>query len=217
MKYILTCLLWMTMASGITSITLSPEELSTKTITSHHLQAALEALHKEGICVLDNAVSTSHIDILNSRMVPEAKTLYARQETHHNFGKGTGNIQQDAIIDNEFIFEDIIANPFAVAITECILGPRPQLRFQSANTAFKATRRQPVHVDVHFDFPEIPFGLCININLVDVEPENGSTELWPGSHLDTSWKGQVEECCSVIPNDILERRRKFRPPIQPVI
>jgi ectoine hydroxylase-related dioxygenase (phytanoyl-CoA dioxygenase family) len=201
----------------ITSITLSPEELYKKKLTSHHLQAAIEALHRDGVCVLNNAISTSNLDALNARMVPEARSLYARSSTHHNFGNGTGNIQQDAVVDSSCIFDDIIANPFATAVTECMLGPNPHLRFQSANTAFKAEKRQPVHVDVHFDFPAIPFGICVNINLIDVDPEHGSTELWLGSHLDTRWKRQVEKSGSVIPKDILEARRKISPPVQPKI
>ena len=201
----------------ITSIVLSPEELESKTLTSHHLQAAIEALHRDGVVVLNNAISTAHLDALNSRMVPEAKTLYARAETHHNFGTGTGNIQQDAVVDSAYVFDDIIANPFAVAVTECLLGPHPRLRFQSANTAFKAERRQPVHVDVHFDFPRIPFGLCININLIDVDPEHGATEMWLGSHMDTSWRKQLGLSSSVIPADVLEARRKISPPVQPTL
>ncbi|KAF8857158.1 hypothetical protein BDZ45DRAFT_593214 [Acephala macrosclerotiorum] len=201
----------------LTSITLSPEELESKTLTSHHLQEALEALHRDGVVVLNNAISTAHTLKLNDRMVPEAKTLYARTETHHNFGKGTGNIQQDAIVDKDYVFDDIIANPFATAITECMLGPNPRLRFQSANTAFKAEKRQPVHVDVHFDFPKMPFGFCINVNLIDVDPEHGSTEMWLGSHLDTSWRAEVEKSGSVIPTAILEKRRKINPPVQPVL
>jgi ectoine hydroxylase-related dioxygenase (phytanoyl-CoA dioxygenase family) len=201
----------------ITSITLSPDELKTKQLTSHHLQEALEALHRDGVLVLNNAISTTHLDALNSRMVPEAQTLYDRSTTHHNFGLGTGNIQQDAVVDPAYVFPDIIANPFATAITECMVGPNPHLRFQSANTAFKAEKRQPVHVDVHFDFPKMPFGFCINVNLIDVDPEHGSTEMWLGSHLDTSWQAEVEKSGSVIPSDILERRRKISPPVQPIL
>ncbi|KAL5322654.1 hypothetical protein ACEPPN_010629 [Leptodophora sp. 'Broadleaf-Isolate-01'] len=203
---------------SITTITLSPSELASKKLTSHHLQAALEALHRDGVLVLNNAISTAHLSALNARMVPEAQILYNRSTTHHNFGTGTGNIQQDAVVDPSYVFDDIIANPFATAITECMLGPNPHLRFQSANTAFRAEKRQPVHVDVHFDFPMMPFGICVNINLIDVDPEHGSTEMWLGSHLDTSWKAHVEKSGSVIPNDILERRRKeFGPPVQPTI
>jgi hypothetical protein len=71
-----------TSSSGFTSVTLSPEELSTKTLTPRHLQAALEALHRDGIPLLSNAIPTSDLDILNSRMVPEAKHLYALSTTH---------------------------------------------------------------------------------------------------------------------------------------
>jgi len=206
-----------TVPPKLVSITLSPEELESKTLTSRHLQEALEALHRDGVLVLNNAVSTHHLDALNDRMVPEAKELYARSTTHHNFGMGTGNIQQDAVVHKDFVFDDIIANPFATAITECMLGPNPRLRFQSANTAFKAENRQPVHVDVHFDFPRMPFGFCININLIDIDPEHGSTEMWLGSHLDTSWRAEVEKSGSVIPLGMVEQRRRISPPIQPVL
>lgn len=195
-------------------IELSQQELTTKQINSRHLQAALEALHRDGICVLKNAIDPLHLDKLNSRMIPDAKILYDRQETHHNFGNGTGNIQQEPPIAEPYIFEDVIANPFAASIIECMVGPRPCLRFYSANTLFKAEKRQPVHVDVHFDYPNIPFGFCVNINLVDVSPENGSTELWLGSHLEKNW-----DCpeASVIPEKQLEERRKINPPIQPTL
>jgi hypothetical protein len=103
-----------------------------------------------------------------------------------------------------------------------MLGPSPRLRFLSANTAFKTPpskrRCQPVHVDVHFKpLLNIPFGFCVNINLIDVDPEHGSTEVWLGSHLDTSWQYEVEEGSSVIPIEILEKRKKFNPPIQPTL
>ena len=199
------------------SLTLSPEELSSKTLTSHHLQAALEALHRDGVCVLTNVILPSHLDTLNARMVPEAEALYARTATHHNFGTGTGNIQQDAVVDQAYVFDDVIANPFATAITECMLGPHPRLRFYSANTAFKAEMRQPVHVDVHFAFPRMPFGFCVNVNLIDVDPAHGSTEMWLGSHLDASWQAEVEKSGSVIPPHVLERRRELAPPVQPVL
>ncbi|KAL4907102.1 hypothetical protein BDW74DRAFT_189667 [Aspergillus multicolor] len=167
-------------------ITLSPSELANTKISSHNLQAAIEALHRDGLVVLANAVSTEHLDKLNERMVPEAKTLYARSSTHRNFGPKTGNIQQEPVVEKEYVFQDVVANPFAVQVVECMFGPRPSLRFYSANTALRAEDRQPVHVDVDFDFPKIPWGYAININLVETTPENGATEVWLGSHTDTT-------------------------------
>jgi ectoine hydroxylase-related dioxygenase (phytanoyl-CoA dioxygenase family) len=197
-------------------ITLSEEELSTKQIGSHNLQKAIEALYRDGTVAITNAVDIAHLDKLNARMLPEAKALFAKQSTHHNFGKETGNIQQELILDKDYIFEDTIANTFATQITECVLGPNPHLRFASANTLFKAEGRQPVHVDVTFDYPNIPFGLCVNIFLVDTSPENGSTELWLGTHGGLDWSRQdVQLSGTGIHPDLVEERRKIAPPIQP--
>jgi ectoine hydroxylase-related dioxygenase (phytanoyl-CoA dioxygenase family) len=198
----------------ITLIRLTPDELSSKQIGSHNLQAAIEALHRDGIVVLENAVDPAHLDKLNSRMVPEAEVIYAKSTTHRNVGPTTGNIQQEPVLEEGYIFEDIIANPLAVAVVECMLGPNPALRFHSANTAFNATGRQPPHIDVEFDFPRVPFGYCVNINLVGTSPENGATEVWPGTHIDTT-NQFLEKDELRIKEDILEARRKVRPPVQP--
>ncbi|KAK4943108.1 hypothetical protein LTR10_017307 [Elasticomyces elasticus] len=200
----------------VTLVRLTSEELAAKKIGSHNLQKAVEGLHRDGLIVLENAVSVEILDKLNARMVPEAKTLFAKEATHRNFGPKTGNIQQEPVAEKDYIFQDILANPFAVQVVECMFGPRPALRFYSANTAMKATSRQPVHIDINFDFPQIPWGYAVNINLVSTTPENGATEIWLGSHkdttkdvLDTQYKHkQVRE-------ELLEERRQISPPIQP--
>lgn len=200
----------------LTSITLSQEELSSKTLASTTLREALQALHQDGVVVIENAVDPTHLDILNTRMVSAAKEIYAT--TKQNFGEGTGNIQQDMPLDPEYTFNDVIANPLITAITECMLGPNPHLRFQSANTAFKAEKRQPVHSDIIFEYSHCPFGLCINTNFIDVDPQHGSTEIWLGTHTNTDWTpiGKVAGG-TPIPEDLLEERRKVSPPIQPTL
>lgn len=198
----------------VTRIELGSEELQDKTLGSHNLQAAVEALHRDGLVVLTNAVAIDHLDKLNKRMVPEAKELYARPETHRNFGPNTGNIQQEPVLQDGFLFQDVMANPWATQVIQCLLGPQTTLRFYSANTAFQAAGRQPPHIDVDFDFPKIPFGYCVNINLVDVTPENGSTELWLGSHTDTDVNVLDPEAYQIKPS-LQRQRRKVRPPVQP--
>ncbi|KUI68743.1 Kanamycin B dioxygenase [Cytospora mali] len=200
--------------SKVTLIELTAKELQNKRVGSHNLQAAVEALHRDGLVVLKNAVHLAHLDKLNARMVPEAKELYAKPSTHRNFGPNTGNIQQEPVLEDGYIFQDIIANPWATDVIQCMLGPRPTLRFYSANTAFKATDRQPPHIDVDFDFPMAPFGYCVNINLVDVTPENGSTEVWLGTHADTNVSVLDTEVYQIRPS-LQSRRRETRPPVQP--
>lgn len=206
----------MAVVDNVVFIDLTPDELSTKTIGSHNLQKALEALHRDGLVVLKNAVSVEHLERLNARMVPEARELYARPETHRNFGSTTGNIQQEPVLERDYLFDDILANPWATAVVQCMFGPRPSLRFYSANTALRATSRQPPHIDLDFEFPRMPIGYFININLVDTTPANGATEFWPGSHAETD-----RNVCDLatqheqIRASLLEERRKIRPPIQP--
>ncbi|KAH8893468.1 hypothetical protein GQ53DRAFT_793602 [Thozetella sp. PMI_491] len=198
----------------LTILELSPSELEAKKLGRLNLVAALEALHRDGIVALKNAVNPQHLfDKLNGRMVPEAQELYARPTTHRNFGSDTGNIQQEPVLEDGFIFQDIVANPWASEITKNILGPHPVVRFYSANTAFKATARQPVHMDVSFDFPKLPFGYCLNINLVDTSPENGATEVWLGTHTDASQA--LLDAGSAVRPEVVEARRKISPPIQP--
>ncbi|KAI1860769.1 uncharacterized protein JN550_011370 [Neoarthrinium moseri] len=200
----------------VTVIELTPEELSTKKIGSHNLQAGIEALHRDGLVVLKNAVDPEHLDKLNIRMVPEARELYARSSTHRNFGDNTGNSQQEPVLEDGYIFDDVLANPWATDVIQCMFGPNPTLRFYSANTAFKATGRQPPHIDIDFDFPKIPFGFCVNINLIDTSSENGATEVWLGSHLDTDKNVLDMSLPHVqIRADLQEARRRISPPIQP--
>ncbi|KAI1336362.1 hypothetical protein F5Y15DRAFT_204426 [Xylariaceae sp. FL0016] len=200
----------------VTLIELTAEELSNKKVGSHNLQAAVAALHRDGLVVLKNAIDVAHLDKLNERMVPEAKELYSRPTTHRNFGPNTGNIQQEPVLEDEYVFEDVLANPWATDIIQCMLGPKPTLRFYSANTAFKATDRQPPHIDINFDFPKIPFGYCINVNLVETSPENGATEVWLGTHVDTD-KNVLDPAVKhkQVRAELQEQRRKIRPPIQP--
>ncbi|KIW55290.1 hypothetical protein PV05_07582 [Exophiala xenobiotica] len=198
----------------LVQITLSAEELKSKQISSHNLQKAIEALHRDGACAIVNAIDPAHLDKMNTRMVKEAQILYDNPNTHRNFGSRTGNIQQEPVVEPEYVFDDVVANPWAIAVTECMLGPNPHMRFYSANTAFKADSRQPVHVDVDFDFPKIPFGFCINVNLIDTSPENGATEIWLGSHTDCDQDTTAENGETGVRKDLREKRRKISPPLQ---
>lgn len=197
-------------SSSIPIIELSSWELASRKIDPDHILIALESLHNNGICVLKNAVDTLALDRLNERMTVDAHAIKERDEALPNFGRATGNIQVALPLASALLSEDIIANPFAISIVECVLGPNPVLRFQSGNAAFKADEQQPVHIDIDYEYPKLPFGMCININLVAVSPQNGATEFWPGSHVVAP---------SLVPPGIvsphhLQRQRDLKPPLQ---
>jgi hypothetical protein len=142
-------------------------------------------LHKDGIIILDNAIDTAHIDTLNDKLSPEALEIANNPAHHFNFGKETRNMDQAPPPTKELMFKDVWNNPFAAAILAATLGPRPVIHYANGNTALKAgpDGRQPVHSDCEFAHPAyFPFAYVINICLVDVDAQNGGTEVWVGSH-----------------------------------
>lgn len=79
--------------------------------------------------------------------------------------------------------------------------------------------RQPVHSDADFQHLDHPFALVINIPLIAMTPENGSTELWLGTHSGDGVAAQEgahgERASGRIREDRLAARRAERPPCQP--
>lgn len=120
---------------------------------------------------------------------------------------------------------DAVTDPLATQITSTVLGPRPKFTFCSGNSAMPplpdvAPQRQPVHSDADFAHPSHAFALVVNVPLVGMTPENGSTEVWLGTH-DTSIADQEgahgERASGRIKEALLEERRNLAPPLQPVV
>lgn len=120
----------------------------------------------------------------------------------------------------------INTDPIVSQITSTHLGPAPKWTFCSANTALPPTedsppQSQPIHTDADFDHLTHPFALVINVPLVSMDPENGATEVWLGTHKTTTVDDQVsrhgDRASGTIKNDLLEERRKIRAPSQPSV
>jgi ectoine hydroxylase-related dioxygenase (phytanoyl-CoA dioxygenase family) len=82
-------------------------------------------------------------------------------------------------------------------------------------------QRQPVHADADFQHPSHPFALVVNVGLIDMNPNTGSTEIWLGTHNGTNIADQEgahgERASGRIRQDLLNQRRLVSPPIQPSI
>lgn len=109
-----------------------------------------------------------------------------------------------------------------------MLGPKPKWTFCSGNTALPPVegtkpQRQPVHEDADFSYPTHPFALVINVPLAKLTPENGSTEIWLGTHtnelsgLHVQDGAHGERASGRIKQHLLETRRGRNGHVQPVI
>jgi hypothetical protein len=71
-------------------VTVSPEEKAQGGLTWKNLELANRALHHDGLVVLENAISHKKLDLLNQKMVDDAKMLQAKgDESPYNYNKGS--------------------------------------------------------------------------------------------------------------------------------
>jgi ectoine hydroxylase-related dioxygenase (phytanoyl-CoA dioxygenase family) len=196
-------------------------------LSPRSLEQAVQAIHLDGLVVVENAVDDKSLDQLNTKMVEDAQVLQARGKDGP-FNYNTGNLQQDPPPLREFFLPSIFLNSFAKQITSNVLGPHPKWTFCSGNSAMppvdgSSPQRQPVHSDADFAHPSHPFALVVNVPLIDFTPENGSTELWLGTHvpelsgLGAQEGSHGERASGRIKESLLESRRRSTPPIQPPV
>jgi len=204
--------------SSIIELTPTAEERASGRFSTESVERAARALREDGIVVLCDVVALEHVVKVRDRMLADVDRYLARPDRPFNWN--SGNLQQAPPVEGEFLFRDIVANEYAIQVTKAILGAGLKSAFYSGNTALTSESRQPVHADSGQLWPNLehatpPYALVVNLPLVDMGPENGSTEVWPGTHTDTTiamQDGDIE-----LPEASLAARRAVSPPIQPVV
>ena len=192
-------------------ITIQAAELDNQRLSQHHLDRALQALRLGGYVILENIVDHAHLDILRERMDADSQKLIATQQWG-GAGRLTGHLQQGPPPFPPYVFRDIVANPFVVQITKALLGGGVFNNFYNGNTNCPGSVQQPLHADGRHLWSGMKIAhpiatVVVNISPVHVTEENGSIELWPGSHLDTTVDRRIDEATEVA-------RREISPPIR---
>jgi phytanoyl-CoA dioxygenase PhyH len=193
------------------TITIRPEELAAGQISRAHLDKAIQALRVEGCVVLGDIVSHAHLDLLCERMDEDSRKLIA-VEKWGGAGRVKGHLQQGPPPFAPCVFSDIVANPFVIQVTRALLGDGVYNSFYNGNTNCPGSGTQPLHRDGGHLWPGLEVAhpaasVVVNISPMDVSEENGSVELWPGTHLVTSVEGRVDEQAE-------EARRRIVPPVR---
>ncbi|WWC60943.1 uncharacterized protein I303_103519 [Kwoniella dejecticola CBS 10117] len=197
-------------------IPLSDAERNSGNIADDHLFDAVDALFKDGVVVLQNAIDVEVIDKLNEKMKEDTAKILggAVKGIHWNQGADKGNVSQVPPILEEYMFPQVYANKLAASVLSCVLGPQPELHYIRSNTLLGNTEtRQKVHKDVRGRHLSHPYAIAQNICLIDVTPENGSTELWLGTNNSSPWTDHEAMHLGFVAENKLEERRKIRPPV----
>ena len=205
--------------TDIVALDVTSEEAASGLLTLAHLDAASRALREDGIVVLNDIIDSAHVAVLRDKMLEDLPAYLARTDAPFNFN--TGNVQQEPPPFAPYLFRDVLLNDCVIAVTHALLGDGLHNGFYSGNTAVAGSgQRQPVHADSgqlwpHLDVAHPPYGLVVNVPVVDMSPENGSTEVWLGTHQDTTV--YVQHGDIKLDPQAVEARRAVRPPLQPTV
>lgn len=191
-------------------ITVKPNELSAGSLTDKHVRQAVEAIRVDGYVVLENIVKHKNLDILRERMDADSQKLI-KAEKWGGAGMLIGHLQQGPPPFAPYIFKDIVANPYVIQVTKELLGAGVYNNFYNGNTNCPGSGIQPLHRDGDHLWQNQKVAhptaeVVVNISPQDTMEENGSVELWPGSHLDISGR-QIDD-------EHEARRREIAPPIR---
>jgi ectoine hydroxylase-related dioxygenase (phytanoyl-CoA dioxygenase family) len=200
----------------MSALDITLEERKAGKLPESRLAEAVQAVRKEGYVILNDLIDAAILAPIRDRMLADVAKILAREDIPFNFNRG--NIQQDPPPFPPYLSREVLCNEIVIAISQSILGKGLKNGMYSGNTALPhSSGRQPVHADMgqlwpHLEAAHPAYALVINVLPVDVSPENGSTEIWPGSHLDTSVVVQNDEI-KVEPEKLAERS-KTSPGIQ---
>jgi ectoine hydroxylase-related dioxygenase (phytanoyl-CoA dioxygenase family) len=200
----------------MTALDITHEERKEGRLPAQRLAEAVQAVRKDGYVILNDLIDPAILAPIRDRMLSDVAKILARDDIPFNFNRG--NIQQDPPPFPPYLSREVMCNDIVIAVTQSILGKGLKNGMYSGNTALPhSTGRQPVHADMGQLWPNLEsahpaYALVINVLPVDVSPENGSTEIWPGSHLETSVILQDEEI--KVEEEKLAEQRKTAPGFQ---
>ncbi len=199
------------------SIDISRSERETGMLESENLNEAVRAVLDEGFVVLNSVIDHEHIHEIQAKMLEDVPVITALPEPPYQFTRG--HIQHDPPPFDPYLFRDVVCNDIVVAITHKILGNGVRNTFYSGNTNLPGSVRQPVHVDQGHLWPGQERAhpasmLVVNVPVLDMTAHNGSIELWPESHLDTTvaWNDSIR-----VPEAKVRERVSCHTPFQPEV
>ena len=192
-------------------ITLSTQERSAEALSPAHLDQAAAAIREEGFVVLEDIVAHDHLDQLRERMDQDSRRLIAA-ERWGGAGGLPGHLQQGPPPFAPYVHRDIVANPFVIQVSQALLGDGFFNGFYSGNSNCPGSGTQPLHRDADHLWPGLaqahpPAQVVVNVSPHDVSEENGSVELWPGTHL-------ITDVGSVVDAETEAARRAVAPPVR---
>lgn len=164
----------------------APVEPDPSPLTECELAAARRQFRDSGMVVLPAVFEPEFIRRLDTAY---QELLAARPVDRVQATSGEQHVQMQMPLRPPFSDADLVANAYVCQILTAELGDGFACSYYNSNTAYPGSTRQPVHRDSDHVFGQQlpvatpPTGIVLNIPLCDFSVHNGSTEVWPATHL----------------------------------
>ncbi len=177
---------------------ISRKEITTGKLAPHTLKKAVREFQDAGYVVLEQVVSPTQIEAIRIAYEAHFEKHIQKPEVKKRIDAGSPYVGMHVPFEPPFTDPLICANPLAVEVLREVLGDFV-CQFYHSNTTLPGSRDfQGIHIDMEntlFEgFPVVlpPWMIVVNFPLIDFTLENGATEVWPGTHLNTDYSQLAE-------------------------
>ena len=167
---------------------ISEEECQIGELTDSNLAIALRLLRESGYVILESVLPRNLVEELQTAFNQLLMPNMENQQKDSNWNRRGGC---HALYEMPFMHPLVIENSLGLQIIEEAMGKDIwTLLPYHTNTTFPGASMQHIHRDTQHLFPELPYALpptmiILHIPLIDFNESNGSTQVWPGTHLIT--------------------------------
>jgi ectoine hydroxylase-related dioxygenase (phytanoyl-CoA dioxygenase family) len=177
-------------------VKLTAQELASGRLDDQRLETLRVAFEVSGIVALEDAVPAGVIAGLRDAVHEHkaANGMYITQQTLAGEETNVGCSFFPWIAP--FNAPEIVAHPILLQLLAALFEGEFTCRMYNTNLSAPGSLDQPVHVDVGTILddgtPRNAQNVSVQVLLCDFTLENGSTELWPGTHRYACQKGEVD-------------------------
>src|SRR4051794_7613333 len=130
---------------GIARVAVEPTEDLAAGSNGPAVEAAVEAVLRDGAVIVTGLLDPAHLDRLGASMSADLAPLLTVPERAENFAPG--HLQQDPPPDADFLSPAILSNPLVLQICRGVLSQPVHLCGFTNNTNLPGSEPQAVHVD----------------------------------------------------------------------
>lgn len=167
---------------------ISDEEIQSGQLTPQTLGLVVRQMRDLGFVILEQVIKPSTVNRVYEAFLSLFKPHIEKPEVRERVEAGNKYVRLPLPFTPPFNDESICANPIAVQVMEAMMD-EVTCNFFYSLTTLQGTTPQHTHIDMmRYLFPGFPvalppWSLNVNIPMIDFTEDNGSTEVWPGTHL----------------------------------